>query len=76
MNKLIDVYVKTDNNNNVIDINSSVFINDVLGWVWIDNGYGDKYSHAQNHYFSKPLFNSKGEANYQYINGKVVERGI
>ncbi len=71
---LIKVYIKTDENNNIIDINSSIFIKDITGWIEIDEGMGDKYAHAQGHYFNQPFVNENGLYNYKYINGVAVEK--
>ena len=51
------VYIKTDEANNIIEINSDIFIeNPSQDWILIDEGYGDKYVHAQGNYLDKPLF--------------------
>lgn len=71
---LITVYIKTDENNNIIDINSSIFIKDITGWIEIDNGTGDKYAHAQGHYFDKPLMTETGIYRYQYLYKMIVEK--
>ena len=71
---LITVYIKTDENNNIIDINSSIFLTDLTGWTEIDSGAGDKYAHAQGNYFNKPLINENGVYNYKYIDGVVIEK--
>lgn len=44
------VYVKTDEQGRILDINSSAFLNDTKGWTAIDEGEGDKYLHAYRHY--------------------------
>lgn len=74
MEDLIKVYIIADDNNNIIDINSSIFIKDLTGWIEIDSGTGDKYAHAQGHYLNKPLINENGVYNYKYINGVIVEK--
>ena len=71
---LIKVYLKTDDNNNIIDINSSVFLTDLTDWIEINEGTGDKYAHAQGHYFNKPLINENGVYNYKYIDGVIIEK--
>lgn len=71
---LITVYIKTDENNNIIAVNSSVFLADLANWIEIDSGTGDKYAHAQGHYFNKPLTNENGIYNYKYIDGVIVEK--
>lgn len=60
------VYIKVDENNNVVDVGSSIFIKDTDGWICIDEGYGDKYDHAQSSYLNKPLINEKGQYNYKF----------
>lgn len=69
--KPIYVYAKLNTNNEITDINSDIFIKDFSGWVKIDVGYSDKYAHAQNNYFDKPLM-SRGRYNYKYLNGKII----
>ena len=70
----ISVYIKTDSNSNITDINSDVFINDTDGWIKIDEGIGDKYTHAQGNYLSKGLTTENGIYRYKYIDNKVVEK--
>ena len=68
------VYVRTDEVARVTAINSSAFISDVIGWVQIDSGYGDKYHHAQGNYLPKPLYDDRGICRYKLVDGKPVER--
>ena len=70
----IKVYIKVNSNNEVIEVNSEIFIKDLTGWVYIDSGFGDKYAHAQSQYLDKPLVNEDGQYNYKYINGGIVEQ--
>lgn len=77
---MVKVYVKTKeiNNQNIItdiitDINSDIFISDLTGWIQIDEGDGDKYSHAQSNYLDKPLMDMQGKYNYEFMDGKIVE---
>lgn len=67
------VYVRLDESNNIVEINSDRFITDKIGWVKIDEGFGDKYNHAQGNYLDKPLFDDYGRYNYQLANGEVAE---
>ena len=67
------VYIKVDENNNIIDINSDIFIEDTGGWIFIDDGHGDKYDHAQSSYLNKPLINEDGTYNYKFINDEIIE---
>lgn len=71
--KPIKVYMKVNTNNEIIEVGSSVFIKDTTGWIEIDEGYGDKYAHAQSQYFDKPIMNEDGTYNYSFIDDKIVE---
>lgn len=59
------VYVRTDEAGRIIEVNSSAFLADTAGWTAIDEGYGDKYHHAQGNYFQLPLYGTDGCANYK-----------
>ena len=72
MEEKIKVYVKINSNNEIVEVGSSVFIKDLTGWIYIDDGIGDKYAHAQSQYFVKPLMNENGAYNYKYEYGKVI----
>lgn len=69
----IKVYIKLNENNEIIEVGSSIFIKDLTRWIEIDSGYGDKYAHAQSQYFNKPLINDNGNYNYKYFNRKIIE---
>ena len=71
---MVKVYIKTNEQHEITEVGSSIFIEDLEGWIEIDEGSGDKYVHAQNNYFDKPLKDEEGNYNYLYINGKVYER--
>lgn len=68
------VYIEIDKDNNIIEIFSSDFKIPTETSIKIDEGFGDKYRHAQGHYFEKPLMNEDGTYNYAYQNGKVIEK--
>lgn len=51
--KPIGVYVKYDEDGNVREVNSDIFIKDLTGWTKIDEGYGDRFAHAQSQYFEQ-----------------------
>lgn len=68
------VYIKTDDENNVIDINSSAFISDTTDWKEIDSGDGDRYRHAQGNYFSNSLTDEYGVYRYRYVDGNIIEK--
>lgn len=61
----IKVYVKVNQDNFIIEVNSEIFIKDFTGWIEIDKGYGDRFSHSQSQYFDKPLVNDDGSFNYK-----------
>ena len=69
-----EVYVKIDKQNRIIAINSSAFLDNVENWIKIDEGLSDKYHHAQNHYFDKPIFTNYGVPRYKLVDGQPVER--
>jgi len=68
------VYVKVDSAGCITEINSSTFITDLVNWIQIDEGTGDKYAHAQGSYLEKPLMDSNNCYNYSLVSSKVVER--
>lgn len=68
------VYVRTDEAGRIVEINSSAFLADTAGWTAIDEGYSDKYHHAQGNYFALPLYGTDGCANYKLADGAPVER--
>lgn len=67
------VYVKTDTKSVITAINSDTFLRDITGYTLIDEGYGDRYTHAQNNYLEKGLCDLKGRYNYKLANDSVVE---
>ena len=71
--KPYEVYIKTDENGYIIAVNSSEFLSDVTGWIKIDEGYSDKYHHAQGNYFSEPIITESGVCRYKYVDGTVRE---
>lgn len=66
------VYIKVNEDGYITEVNSSAFIIDATGWIEIDNGYGDKYHHAQGNYFPMPLYDDMGRFSYKYVNGKAI----
>ena len=73
MNELIKVYVKTNGNNEIIEIGSSIFLTDATDYILIDEGEGDKYAHAQSQYLANGLTDEQGRYNYKLVDGGVVE---
>lgn len=68
----IKVYAKIDSNKIVKEINSSIFIRDSTDWIKVDEGVGDRYSHAQSQYLEKGLTDNKGRYNYKW-DTKLIE---
>lgn len=68
------VYVKTDEQNRILAINSDAFLADTDGWTLIDEGEGDRYHHAQGNYMPLPIHDERGVCRYRLENGQVVER--
>lgn len=67
------VYVKLDKNNCIITVESDLILKDTKGYLQIDEGIGDKYSHAQGNYLNKGLVDSNGKYNYKYVDNQLVE---
>ena len=67
------VYVQTDEQNRITAVNSSAFVDSDWG-TEIDQGYGDKYHHAQGNYFPQPIYTDDGIPRYKLQDGQAVER--
>lgn len=67
------VYIQVDENNVVKRIDSEWNINDIENWIYLDEGLGDKYHHAQSGYLEKGLFDDLGRFNYKYVDGALIE---
>lgn len=73
--KPYEVYVKVDEKNRIISVNSSAFLTDFDGWIKIDEGFGDKYHHAQGNYFPDSLFEFEYMIpKYEYVDGVARTR--
>lgn len=68
------VYAKVAEDGRVLDVNSDAFLNDLTGWVEIDQGTGDKYHHAQGNYLPGPLIDWRGLPMYKLDGGQIVPR--
>ena len=68
------VYVRIDDMDRIVSINSSAFLTDTSGWIEIDRGFGDKYHHAQGNYFPLSLYEDRGIPRYKLVESKPVER--
>lgn len=67
------VYVQTDENGYITDVNSTAFVSSSWG-TKIDEGTGDKFHHAQRHYFDGGLYTEDGIPRYKLVDGKPKER--
>ena len=72
--QVFKVYVKINLQGNITAVNSSGFLDDLTGWLYIDEGIGDNFHHAQSNYFEKPLYEEHGIPVYKLVNGMAVER--
>lgn len=70
---MIKVYVKTNEENYITQIASSIFLKDATDYVEIDAGDGDKFAHAQSQYLTKALTDEQGRYNYKLVDGVVTE---
>lgn len=68
------VYIRIDERNRIIEVNSSAFITPTEEWIEVDHGNGDKYHHAQGNYFDKPIYEEHGVPVFKYINGHTAPR--
>lgn len=70
------VYIKVDDKNRIIEINSSAFVADATGWIMIDIGDGDKYHHAQGNYLDGPLMDELFRYNYKWVIDHIEKRTV
>lgn len=61
------VFIKKDAQGRIVNIDSDAFMEGTTGWVYIDEGTGDRYHHAQNNYFPKPKYDKRGIPRYAYV---------
>lgn len=70
------VYVKTNAQSVITDVNSDAFLSSLDGWVKIDEGYGDKYHHAQGNYFPLPIRDERNICRYKLVDGVPEQRAL
>lgn len=68
------VFIRLDTENRVTAINSSEFVSGGDEWLQIDEGYADRYHHAQNNYLGKSITDYRGVYRYKYIDDQIAER--
>lgn len=67
------VYVKTNPNSYITEVDSSAFLMNTTGWEEVDRGYGDRFKYAQSSYFPEFIFTDGGAYRYKLVDGKPVE---
>ena len=67
MNDVYKVYIRRDDAERIIDVNSDAFLTETNDWTQIDEGVGDRYHHAQGNYFPGPLYDERGIPRYAYV---------
>lgn len=70
---MYQVYAKINEKNEIYIVNSPAYIENLEGWIFIDEGLGERYMYASR-YFPKSLFDENGIYRYLYLNETVVER--
>ena len=69
------VYVQVDENNRIIRCEGGYTTpEDLTGWIYIDEGMGDKYNLCQSHYFNGGLYDVDGIPRYKLVDGVPVLR--
>ena len=69
------VYIKTDAQNRIIRCEGGYTTPaDLSGWIYIDEGTGDRYNLCQSHYFDGGTFTADGIPRYKLADGKPVLR--
>lgn len=72
--KPYSVYVKVDDDGRIVNINSDAFQHDLDDWTKIDEGYTQRYHHAQSSYLPNRIRDERGICRYKLVDGKPVER--
>ena len=69
------VYIKTDAQNRIIRCEGGYTTPaDLSGWIYIDEGTGDRYNLCQSHYFDGGTFTADGIPRYKLADSKPVLR--
>ena len=67
------VYVKINDTGYITAVDSSDFLMNLANWIKVDEGYGDKYHHAQGNYFPKSIHTENGAFRYKMAGGVLEE---
>ena len=69
------VYIQTDDRNRITRCEGGYTTPaDLTGWIYIDEGDGDKYNLCQSHYFDGGLYTYDGIPRYKWDGSAAVER--
>lgn len=68
------VCIKVYDNGEIVEINNFAYLADTEGWIEIDEGEGDRYTHAQNNYLDGQLMTDEGIYRYRYADGEIVAK--
>lgn len=68
------VYIRTDAEGRVAEITSDAFLSNTSGWIKIDEGFSDRFHHAQGNYLPGPIRDVRGVLRYKRADGEIVER--
>lgn len=68
------VYIKINEYGVITAINSSAFLSDTTDWIEVDEGYGDRFHHAQGNYLLTSLIDENGFYQYEYEDGVIKAR--
>lgn len=69
------VYIRTDEQGRVEDVNSSAFLVDPAGWTAVCSGDGDRFVHAQGNFFAKPVRDERGICQYRMVKTDAYTAG-
>lgn len=59
------VYARTDAQGRLLEVQSDVFLTDSDGWVLVDEGAGDRFTHAQGNYLPGGATDIRGVYRYE-----------
>ena len=72
---LSSVYIQTDELGRIIRCEGGYTTpEDLIGWIKIDEGTGDRYNLCQSHYFEDGLYTEDGIPRYKIVDGAPVLR--
>ena len=69
---MVKVYVKVDSDSLITEVNSEIFMESIDGYALIDEGEGDRFTHAQGNYLESGLMDEQGRYNYRLLDGNAV----